>query len=533
MNTKSVLVVDDKEMMRDSVGSTLTRAGFAVKTAVDARSALKEIASKRPDVVVTDLNMPGMTGVDLAGEIRSIDDELPVILMTAFGSIETAVQAMKNGAYDYLTKPFEGDEMIIAVKRAISHASVLRENAILRAGVRSSSHLDGPSGLDRIIGQSAAIRKVREQVRAVASSQGTVLITGESGVGKEVVAHAVHDLSPRNEAAYLAVNCAALNESLLESELFGHERGAFTGADKMRKGRFELADHGSLLLDEVSEVSPQIQAKLLRVLQERAFERVGSSTTIGVDVRVIATSNRDLPKAASMGEFRQDLFYRLNVLPIQIPALRDRLEDVKPLAEHFVSKICVRDGRRQIKLSDDAIALLSGYQWPGNVRELQNICERAVVLSDIRATQIESATLEPWLMESRPTPKAMPLRPASESAAQGSVTRDVSMPAPMSNPMSGPMSGSLSSAGAGQSGFGHSSLSSGHSGMSSSFAEPKMDYRPGDKTLAEIEREEIVATLQRFNGHRQKTAKALGIGVRTLGLKLKKWKEDSLVSQNL
>lgn len=500
MSAKSVLVVDDKEMMRDSVGSTLTRAGFSVRTAVDGRSALKEIASKRPDVVVTDLNMPGMTGVDLAGEIRDIDDDLPVILMTAFGTIETAVQAMKNGAYDYITKPFEGDEMIIAVKRAISHASVLKENAILRANARCTENQSGPFGLDRIIGKSSAMRKVREQVRAVASSHGTVLITGESGVGKEVVSHAVHDLSPRNDSAYLAVNCAALNESLLESELFGHERGAFTGADKMRKGRFELADGGSLLLDEVSEVSPQIQAKLLRVLQERAFERVGSSTTIGVDVRVIATSNRDLPKAAAMGEFRQDLFYRLNVLPVVIPPLRDRLEDVQPLAEHFVSKITARDGRRSIKMSHGAIELLSGYQWPGNVRELQNICERAVVLSDPKAGEISRSTIEPWLMESRPMPKAMPLRAAGSAPVQEVAPVESSYTQPTSM---------------------------------SSFAEPKMEYRPGDKTLSEIEREEIVATLQRFNGHRQKTAKALGIGVRTLGLKLKKWKEDSLVSQTL
>jgi len=500
VSIKSVLVVDDKEMMRDSVGSTLTRAGFTVRTAVDARSALKEIASKRPDVVVTDLNMPGMTGVELVAEIRTIDDELPVILMTAFGTIETAVKAMKNGAYDYITKPFEGDEMTIAVKRAVGHAAVLKENAILRANAGPGHLSSGPVGLDRIIGKSTAIRKVREQVRAVASSHGTVLITGESGVGKEVVARAVHDLSPRCDSAYLAVNCAALNESLLESELFGHERGAFTGADKMRKGRFELADQGSLLLDEVSEVSPQIQAKLLRVLQERSFERVGSSTTIGVDVRVIATSNRDLPKSAAMGEFRQDLFYRLNVLPIVIPPLCDRLEDVRPLAEHFIRKIAARDGRRAIRMNDEAIELMGTYRWPGNVRELQNICERAVVLSDPRASEIGRAMLEPWLMESRPMPKATPLR----SAGNG-VVQDASAPA-------GAFSQPLQMA---------------------SFSEPKLDYRPGDKTLSEIEREEIVATLQRFNGHRQKTAKALGIGVRTLGLKLKKWKEDSLVSPNL
>ncbi|MGV6814879.1 MAG: sigma-54-dependent transcriptional regulator [Phycisphaerales bacterium] len=516
--SRSVLIVDDKEMMRDSVGSTLTRAGFAVRTACDAMSALKEIASRRPDAVVTDLNMPGMSGIELAGEIQAIDHELPVILMTAFGTIETAVQAMKNGAYDFITKPFEGDELIIAIKRAISHATLVKEHAILKARLDHSAG-DALSGLDRLVGDSDAMRKVREQVRAVATSHGTVLITGESGVGKEVVARAVHDLSPRVESPFLAVNCAALNESLLESELFGHEKGAFTGADSLRKGRFELADSGSLLLDEVSEVSPQIQAKLLRVLQERAFERVGSSKTIGVDVRIIATSNRDLPHAASMGEFRQDLFYRLNVLPIQIPPLRERVEDVPSLANYFIEQICTRDGRRAMRLSDEAVVLLKGYQWPGNVRELQNICERAVVLSGHKEDTIRHGLIEPWLMTARPTPKATPLR-ASSLHGNGQATRMAE-----SKPM-------VPARAMGQGLSDHY-----NNGSVATMTEPKpmepIGVQPGDRTLADIERDTIVATLQRFNGHRQKTAKALGIGVRTLGLKLKKWKEESLVSQSL
>ena len=513
--SRTILVVDDKEMMRDSVGSTLTRAGFKVRTACDAKSALKEIAMRRPDGVVTDLNMPGMSGIDLAGEIQSIDDELPVILMTAFGTIETAVAAMKKGAYDFITKPFEGDELIISVKRALSHASVIKENAILRANHDRASIGSnmGTKGLDRLIGDSPAMRKVREQVRAVASSHGTVLITGESGVGKEVVAHAVHDLSPRVESPYLAVNCAALNESLLESELFGHEKGAFTGADKLRKGRFELADSGTLLLDEVSEVSPQIQAKLLRVLQERAFERVGSSTTIGVDVRIIATSNRDLPHAASMGEFRQDLFYRLNVLPVQIPPLRERAEDVPILSQFFIDLICQRDGRKSSRFDDSAIDLLRGYQWPGNVRELQNICERAVVLSDSKSSTIPHTLIEPWLMTSRPIPKATPLRASNLNGTASQMTE--------SKPISMPM------------GNDYANRQSMPSTISSQRAYVEPEVQPGDRTLADLERDTIVATLERFNGHRQKTAKALGIGVRTLGLKLKKWKEDSLVSQNL
>lgn len=504
--TRTVLVVDDKEMMRDSVGSILTRAGFSVRTANDARSALSEITARRPDCVVTDHNMPGMTGVELIAQISAHDDELPVILMTAFGSIEIAVQAMKNGAYDFITKPFEGDELIIAVKRAIQHAAVVRENAILKAGSASSEQR---CGLDRLVGESDAMRKVREQVRAVASSHGTVLVTGESGVGKEVVARAVHDLSPRTTNPFLAVNCAALNESLLESELFGHEKGAFTGADKLRKGRFELANQGTLLLDEVSEVSPQIQAKLLRVLQERAFERVGSSTTIGVDVRIVATSNRDLPHAASMGEFRQDLFYRLNVLPITIPPLRERAGDVAVLSQHFVDQITQRDGRRAMSFDDDARRLMDAYAWPGNVRELQNICERAVVLSDPKSNTIHATLVEPWLMSARPALKATPLRASGMNGAAQPTASSMTEPKPLS------MSNGV------------------HPGSAQPLQSATPSGLPGDRTLADIERETIVATLNRFNGHRQKTAKALGIGVRTLGLKLKKWKEESLVAQSL
>jgi len=525
----TVLVVDDKEMMRDSVGSTLTRAGFTVRTATDGRGALKEIASRRPDAVITDLSMPGMSGVDLLGEVRALDDDLPVVLMTAFGTVETAVEAMKRGAFDYITKPFEGDEMIIAVKRAIAHAKVVRENALLKA----QSGMGQPSslcGLERLVGDSTAMRKVREQVKAVAASNGTVLITGESGTGKEVVARAVHDLSPRSASgAFLAVNCAALNESLLESELFGHERGAFTGADKLRKGRFELSDGGTLLLDEVSEVSPQIQAKLLRVLQERSFERVGSSTTIGVDVRVVATSNRDLPRAASMGEFRQDLFYRLNVLPISIPALRERGEDVPKLAEHFIRRFASVEGRPAPELTQGAIEMMQAYAWPGNVRELQNICERAVVLAGAKREAVTRELVEPWLAGNRVMAKATPLRPLA-AAAPLNGTNGTST-APAAQEMMGGRLHGLHTGDVRTNGNGHSAPA--ESTMGDRFAEPKIIVSPGDSTLEEIERDTIVATLHRFNGHRQRTAKALGIGVRTLGLKLKKWKDMQLVAANL
>lgn len=511
---KTVLIVDDKEMMRDSVGATLERAGMRVVTAGDAPAALQMIAASRPDAVVTDMRMPGMTGIELLEQVRQIDDELPVILMTAFGTIETAVKAMKMGAFDYLTKPFEGDELIIAVKRAIEHRRLTRENAVLRVtagadapslgvgraravnlapGANNSSHDGGAGeskrGLERLVGSSRAMEQLREQIRAVAGSHGTVLVTGESGVGKEVVARAIHETSPRCANTFLAVNCAALSTSLLESELFGHERGAFTGAEKLRKGRFELSDGGTLLLDEVSEVAPSIQAKLLRVLQERNFERVGSSLSIGVDVRVVATSNRDLPASVHKNEFRQDLYYRLSVLPVTIPSLRERLEDVPELVQYFVQASCSREGRPVPHIEPEAISLMQNYAWPGNVRELQNICERAIVLSAIgggKDAVITKALIEPWLSR-------QPVGP----------------------------------------------ISTPHVGL----AEPKVGVAPGAivpttidgtvKQLDSIEREAIVQTLVRFKGHRQKTAHALGIGVRTLGLKLKKWKQTGLVAENL
>lgn len=493
----TVLVVDDKEMMRDSVAQTLTRAGFEVLIATDGPAALATIARTKPDAVVTDLKMPGMTGIELVERIAQIDDALPTIVMTAFGTIQTAVEAMKRGAFDFVTKPFEGDELIITLKRGLRQAKMAKENAVLRANAPATAHSTG-SGLDRLIGDSAQMREVKSQIEAVAASQGNVLITGESGTGKEVVARAIHDTSPRAENAFLAVNCAALSESLLESELFGHERGAFTGADKLRKGRFELADRGTLMLDEVSEVSPHIQAKLLRVLQERAFERVGSSMTIGVDVRVVATSNRDLARSIDDGDFRGDLFYRLNVLPIRLPPLRERASDVAALAEHFVASCCTREGRPAMGWSDEALALMSGYAWPGNVRELQNICERAVVISVSRgAARIEAGMVEPWLRS---------------GGVRSFENAEIKPGGVLSN--------------------GHAAAHYSESlanGPGITPAAATGEIRP----LCDIERETIVQTLEHFHGHRQKTARALGIGVRTLGLKLKKWKEEELVPATL
>ena len=504
----TVLIVDDKEMLRDSVGVTLQRAGFSIVAAPGGEQALAAIARKKPQVVVTDLKMPGMSGVELLERIRAFDADLPVVLMTAYGTIDTAVKAMRLGAYTYLTKPFEGDELVVSVKRAIEHGRLKRENEVLRrsipneSGASRGAGVAAATGLDRIIGGSRALACLKEEIRAIAGSQGAVLIHGESGVGKEVVARAIHELSPRESEPYLAMNCAALSESLLESELFGHEKGAFTGADQLRKGRFELADGGTLLLDEISEVSTKIQAKLLRALQERSFERVGSSLTIGVDVRVLATTNRDLDRDVAMGEFRQDLFFRLNVLPIHVPALRDHREDIPALTEHFVGDVCTREGRVRKRIAGAAMDLLRGYDWPGNVRELQNICERAVVLAP--GDVIEADLIRGWLggrlvmvrpgvkpphRNGGPRLRLAPIEESYDAELNAEATPAPAAPAAIMNGV----------------------------------------VRP----LEAIERQAIIEALDHFNGHRQRTATALGIGVRTLGLKLKKWKEEQLVSPTL
>jgi DNA-binding NtrC family response regulator len=481
MSTR-VLIVDDKQMMRDSVGAILQRAGYQVVAAADGAAALTMVARHRPAAVVTDLKMPEMDGLDLLSRIRQADDQLPVVLMTAYGTIDDAVRAMKEGAFDFIQKPFESEHLVITVKRAVEHRRLLQENAVLRSN--AAAFEAGPT----LVGRSSAMRQLATQIQQIAHSHGTVLIAGESGTGKEVVARMLHAHSPRRERVMLCLNCAALSSSLLESELFGHEKGAFTGADQLRKGRFELADGGTLLLDEISEISPELQAKLLRVLQEQAFERVGSSMTMKVDVRVIATTNRELTQAVARGDFRQDLYYRLNVLPIHLPPLRDRLGDVALLAAHFLQLVATREGRQAKKFDDAALELMSNYPWPGNVRELENICERAAVLS--KGPIITAAVVRPWLTTVPPV------------------------------------------AGPGIAGFTYADPQSAMTGTTMTSVD-LLAGQPVVKKLDDLEREQIVRTLGRFNGNRQKTAAALGIGVRTLGLKLKKWKESNLVAQTI
>jgi DNA-binding NtrC family response regulator len=487
-----ILVVDDKDMMRDSVAAALTRLGHAVIGAGDAPAAIARFLERTPDVVITDMQMPDMDGLGLLRELRAHDDQVPIIIMTAYGSVETAVAAMKQGAFDYVTKPFSGDELVLAVERAIEHGRLVRENLILRAAARVPGKPEGPSNV--MIGSGPRLSSLKSRLAMIADSHGTVLITGESGTGKEVAAHWIHTHSPRADKPFLAINCAALSTSLLESELFGHEKGAFTGAEKLRRGRFELADGGTLLLDEISEISPSIQAKLLRVLQERSFDRVGSSQSRAVDVRVIATSNRDLAEEVRSGTLRADLYFRLNVLPVEMPPLRDHAEDVPELVAHFLRLVANREGRAVRKISTDAVELMQRYHWPGNVRELQNICERASVLAINE--QIDRALIEPWL--SRPMPTALPKEEATWRSAEIEIKETGDAVSARVQQLGGQL------------------------------------ICDGDGlTLERIEREAIVATLERHNGHRQRSAAALGIGVRTLGLKLKKWKEQQLVEPTL
>ena len=372
----TILVVDDERGNRVTLGRMLTRAGYEVTEAAGGKEALEGLRARATSLLLTDLKMPGMDGVELLRAARVVSPDTEVILMTAYGTVETAVEAMKEGAYDFLTKPLKRHSVLQAVTKALEKRSLVVENRALRARLEAAG---GPMG--RIVGNSAALRSAMEVVRQVAPTDATVLVCGESGTGKELVAQAIHDLSPRSGRAMVRLACAALPETLLESELFGHEAGAFTGAAGQRKGRFETADGGTLLLDEVSETSPATQVKLLRVLQEGEFERVGGSRTLSVDVRIVAATNRDLEEMVAEKSFREDLFYRLNVIRVDLPPLRDRAGDVPLLVDHFVRLFAERHRKPFEGVDGEAMDLLDGYRWPGNVRELQNTLERAVVLA--------------------------------------------------------------------------------------------------------------------------------------------------------
>lgn len=371
---KTVLVIDDEPNYLIILGELLRDEEYEVFTAASGEEALNIIKQTDLDLIITDMRMPGMDGLALLKTVKAQHPDLPVIMITAFGEVDKAVEAMRNGAFNYLAKPFNNDELLVSVRKAIEHYEVIRENTRLRAEISQQTSYAS------MVGKSRRMREIYSLIEKVAPAPTSVLITGESGTGKELVARAIHSRSPREKEPFISLNCAGLPETLLESELFGHERGAFTGAVALRKGRFELADHGTLLLDEVGEMPLTLQVKLLRVIQERAFERVGGSKTLKVDVRIIAATNKDLKEEVERGNFREDLYYRLNVVHIHLPPLRERQDDIQMLVSHFVSKFAKGLQRPNLRILPETVRFLSTLPWEGNVRELENTIERAAIL---------------------------------------------------------------------------------------------------------------------------------------------------------
>ena len=452
-----ILIVDDNGRARQSMAEVLSAAGHEVVASASAIEALKVVEQRDFDLIITDLQMPGMDGLAFVRTLAERRCEAQIVMVTAFASVASAVEAMRHGAFDYIEKPFDVEQLESLVARALRHGAKL--------GRRSS--VPGPAGdwHGIMVGDSAAMQQLRQRIAQAAPTDETVLITGESGTGKELVARCLHAASRRSGRALVGLNCPALSPQLMESELFGHERGAFTSADAPRVGRFELAEGGTILLDEVTEIELPLQAKLLRVLQERTYERVGASESRRANVRVVASTNRDLQCEVAAGRFRQDLFYRLAVVPIAVPPLRERADDVPRLVQHFAATVARRLGRPPCELAADALELLCGYHWPGNVRELENLITRASVLSS--GGTLAAADLRPWLID--------PL-------AGNCVVADRIDAAEMRS----------------------------------------TDLSVGTK-LEVMERRLIEATLDHFGGHRAKAAEALGIGIRTLTNKLRQY----------
>lgn len=378
-----ILIIDDEPLMRISISDALKVEGYNVMSAETGGEGLKSIKNNSYDVVITDLRLPEVDGVQILKSCKQISPRTKVLMITAYGSVDTAVEAMKIGAYDYITKPFSMDEFILTVKRLIALRDLEDENIYLKEKIEERYEFSG------IIGKSDKMKDIFEKIEIIAPTDTTVLITGESGTGKELVANAIHYNSPRKNEAFIKVSCAALPETLLEAELFGHERGAFTGALKQKKGRFELAHKGTLFLDEIGEVTQAVQVKLLRVLQEREFERLGGTGTIEVDVRIICATQRDLKKEVQKGNFREDLYYRLNVVPVHLPALRDRKEDILLLTEHFLNMYSKHMNKPMRGISIEAREFILKYDFPGNIRELENAVKRALTLS-------RDKEIQPW-----------------------------------------------------------------------------------------------------------------------------------------
>jgi len=450
----TVLIVDDDRGHLTSLRTVIRSWGYGVETAEDGREAVARVKEKPVDLVLMDVRMAAMSGIEALAHIKAYNPAIPIVIMTAYSSVVSAVEALKGGAYDYLIKPLDFDVLKLSIERACEHAGLKVENEDLKA------RLGDPFERPDIIGKSAAMRALLEMLAMVAPSEATVLIAGESGTGKELIAKSLHANSPRRENPLVTVNCAALTESLLESELFGHEKGAFTGADRRREGRFMQAHGGTVFLDEVGEMSSRMQAKLLRVLQEKEIQRVGSEDVLKVDVRVVAATNRDLEEDVRQGDFREDLFYRLNVMNLTVPPLRERREDIPLLAQHFLEKYARRNRKTVKGFVPLAMDMLLKYDWPGNVRELENAVERAVIL----------------MPGEHITEKQLPLAVVQQHAGEDGAD-DLPQPA-----------------------------------------------TDGTRTLEEMEREAIAATLAATDGNKSETARRLGISRKTLHNKLKAYR---------
>jgi DNA-binding NtrC family response regulator len=391
-NRKHLLIVDDETALREAVAERLADHGFDVEQVANGEAALQRLSEFAYDVLITDLRLPGIDGRRVLDAALERYPDIIAIVITGFGTVKDAVEAIKQGAADFITKPFQFDVLLHVLASAVEQRRLRAENAYLRSQLEQRYRLEG------LIGQSAAMRDLSQLLETVAGTSSTVLITGETGTGKELAARAIHHSSPRRNNRFVAINCSAIPETLLEAELFGHVRGAFTGAIGARQGRLEQANKGTLFLDEVGTMSPALQAKLLRVLQEREFERVGDSHTIKIDVRVIAATHSDLARMVAEGTFREDLYYRLNVIPVHIPALRERRDDIPLLVQHFLQKLAAELGRPSLSVSQDAMRRLMSYHWPGNVRQLENVVERAVTFSGTR-TQIELHDFGPEIQQ--------------------------------------------------------------------------------------------------------------------------------------
>ena len=383
-----ILIADDEEVMRDSLSDWLREDGYDVIAVASGAEAVEKVKSEPWTVLMVDLKMPGMDGMEVVRQVKKISPELPIIMVTAYATVDTAVQAMKEGAYDYIAKPFDPEQVGLAIRKIIAHQEVLEENVALRQALRKQHEFQN------LIGKSRKMHEIMETVQTIADSTANILISGESGTGKEVVARAIHRSSLRREKPFMAVSCAAIPETLLESELFGYEKGAFTGATAQKRGRLEQAEDGTFFFDEIGEMSLKSQVDLLRVLQEREFRRVGGEALVRLEARVISATNKNLKKLVQEGKFREDLYYRMNVIPIHIPPLRERKEDIPLLALHFLKKYAVENGKHLNDFSPEAMELLLKYDWPGNVRELENAVERAVIVAAGSLVHLENLTVE-------------------------------------------------------------------------------------------------------------------------------------------